>query len=104
MDTVTAYEHITLDQAGTPIIAGMRLTVADLAVAHVEWGWSAEEIAYQHPPLTLGQVYSALAYYWDHKKEVDSYLEEGKRISDGLRPSLPTFPRLAKIRAQLVNH
>jgi hypothetical protein len=28
----------------------------------------------QHPQLTLGQVFSALAYYWDHRSEMDALL------------------------------
>jgi hypothetical protein len=24
----------------------------------------------------LGQIYSALAYYWDHQEEVDDYIEQ----------------------------
>ena len=37
-------------------------------------GWSAEELTYQHPHLTLGRVYSALAYHSDHRDEVDADL------------------------------
>ncbi|MEZ4639103.1 MAG: DUF433 domain-containing protein [Caldilineaceae bacterium] len=55
------------------MIAGSRLKV-DLVTEHVEWGWSAEEIAYQHPPLTLGQVYSALiASLRDHREQINEY-------------------------------
>ena len=28
------------------------------------------------PHLTLGQIYSALAYYWDHKEELDRRMAE----------------------------
>jgi len=34
----------------------------------IAYGWSPEEIQYQHPQLTLGQVYSALAYYADRQE------------------------------------
>lgn len=102
MEIATRYEHITLDEQGVPFIVGTRLKVADLAVEHAKWGWSAEEIAYQHPPLTLGQVYSALAYYWDHRQEIESYLQTGSQQSEALRDKLPTFPRLIEIRSQLV--
>ena len=89
----TRYEHIILDENGVAMIAGSRLKVADLVAEHVDWGWSAEEIAYQHPPLTLGQVYSALAYYWDHREQIAE--EVGQ-----LRQELPEFPRLAELRAR----
>jgi hypothetical protein len=28
----------------------------------------------QHPQLTLGQIFSALAFYWDHQSEMDVLL------------------------------
>ena len=30
---------------------------------------------FQHPNLTLGQIYSALAYYADHQEELDKDIE-----------------------------
>jgi uncharacterized protein (DUF433 family) len=102
MNTIveTRYEHIVLDENGVAIIVGSRLKVADLAAEHVHWGWSAEEIAYQHPPLTLGQVYSALAYYWDHREQINNYLAQSVEEVEQLRQSLPEFPRLAELRTR----
>jgi uncharacterized protein (DUF433 family) len=96
----TRYEHIVLDDEGVAKIAGSRIKVAHLAAEHVHWGWSPEEIAYQHPPLTLGQVYSALAYYWDHRDQVDAYLQKSASEAERLRQSLPEFPRMAELRAR----
>jgi uncharacterized protein (DUF433 family) len=95
----TRYEHIVLDNEGVAKITGSRIKVAHLAAEHVHWGWSAEEIAYQHPPLTLGQVYSALAYYWDHRDQIDAYLQKNAGEAERLRQSLPEFPRMAELRA-----
>jgi uncharacterized protein (DUF433 family) len=36
----------------------------ELVAAAKSHGWSAEELTYQHPHLSLGQVHSALAYYY----------------------------------------
>jgi Protein of unknown function (DUF433) len=38
---------------------------------HVAYGWSAQELTLNHPQLTLGEVYAALAYYADHREELD---------------------------------
>jgi hypothetical protein len=35
---------------------------------------NAAELLEQHPQLTLGQIFSALAYYWDHQSEMDVLL------------------------------
>lgn len=68
----TTYEHIALQENGVPVIAGTNTKVIELVQEVYAWGWSPEEICYQHPYLTLGQVHSALAYYWDHKDELDA--------------------------------
>lgn len=72
----TRYEHIVLDERGVPIIAGTTMKVTQLVLEHMAYGWSPEELHFQHPYLTMGQIHSALAYYWDHKEEMDRVIEE----------------------------
>lgn len=67
----TRYEHIQLNEAGVPIIAGTTMKVIELVLDHKAYGWSPEELHFQHPYLSLGQIYSALAYYWDHQVSLD---------------------------------
>jgi uncharacterized protein (DUF433 family) len=69
--TETRYEHIVLNENGIPIIAGTTMKVVELVTAHIAYGWSAEELHFQFPALILGQIHSALAYYWDHQRELD---------------------------------
>jgi len=42
-------------------------------------GMSAESMVDSYPALTLEQVHGALAFYLGNQKEIDAYLEEGKR-------------------------
>ncbi len=37
-----------------------------------------EELVKEFPQLTLSAVYGALAYYYDHKEEIDSLINEQK--------------------------
>ena len=67
----TAYEHISLDQDQVPIVSGTHMKVVELVLDTRAYGWSPEELHFQHPHLSLGQIYSALAYYWDHQGELD---------------------------------
>ncbi|MCG8350539.1 MAG: DUF433 domain-containing protein [Chloroflexales bacterium] len=67
----TRYEHIVLDDAGVPNIAGTTMKVIELVLERSAYGWSPEELHFQHPYLSLGQIHSALAYYWDHQDELD---------------------------------
>jgi len=71
----TKYEHVILDEQNIPIIVGTNMKVVELILEKIAYGWSPEELAFQHPYLTLGQIHSALAYYWDHKDELDRDIE-----------------------------
>lgn len=44
------------------------------------YGWSPEELYFQHPYLTLGQIHSALAYYRDHQKGLDKEIERRREF------------------------
>ncbi len=57
------YEHITLNEDRVPGIAGTTMKVVELVVEQQAYGWSPEELDFQHPYPTLGQIHSALAYY-----------------------------------------
>jgi uncharacterized protein (DUF433 family) len=67
----TRYEHITLNEDRVPGISGTTMKVVELVVKQQAYGWSPEELRFQHPNLTLGQIHLALAYYWDHREEID---------------------------------
>jgi uncharacterized protein (DUF433 family) len=67
----TEYAHIILDDNGTPGILGTAISVAELAAEHLGYGWNAADLHGQHPDLTLGQIYSALAYYYDHQDAIN---------------------------------
>jgi uncharacterized protein (DUF433 family) len=72
MSTIsTSYEHIILDENGVPTIGGTNMKVVELVLETAAYGWSPEELHFQHPYLSLGQIHSALAYYWDHADELD---------------------------------
>lgn len=77
--TQTSYEHILLDERGVPMVAGTTMKVIELILEHTAYGWSPEELHFQHPYLTLGQIYSALAYYWDHRETLDATIEQRLR-------------------------
>jgi|SRR5579884_1213197 len=72
----TAYAHIQLDAKGHPCIDGTRTRVIDIAMDQIGYKWDAEQIQRQHPHLTLAQIHSALAYYYDHQPELDQAIEE----------------------------
>lgn len=70
------YEHVEIGNDDRARIAGTTLTVIQLIEEHKAFGWSAEELRFQHPYLSMGEIYSALAYYWDNKEAVDTAIKE----------------------------
>lgn len=96
----TPYEHIVLDEEGVPWVEGGDTKVVELVGAVKAHGWSAEELAYQHPHLTLGQVHSALAYYWDHQEEIDADLERRTAEVERIRGEVGEHPLVGRLRAR----
>ena len=98
--TQTAYEHLSFSEEGDPIFAGTRFKAMHLIREHVAYGWSAEELAVNHPQLSLGQVYAALAWYADHREQVEESLnaEVVRAEAEHARPENRRLARLLKRR------
>jgi uncharacterized protein (DUF433 family) len=95
----TRYEHITLNQDRVPHIAGTTMKVVELVVEQRAYGWSPEELHFQHPYLTLGQIHSALAYYWDHREELDRDISRRLERVDELRNASQSSELAERLRA-----
>ena len=83
MATVS-YPHIAMSPAGVPFVEGTRTKVLEIALDRLAHHWDAEDIQRQHPHLTLGQIYAALAYYHDHQEAFDAEIREQLRAVDRL--------------------
>jgi hypothetical protein len=53
-----------------------RVRVAQIAMDYLAHGWSAEEICRQHPHLRPAEVHAALAYYFDHRDEIEGEVHQ----------------------------
>ena len=76
------------------MIAGKNFKIIHLIREHVAYGWSAEELALNHPQLTLGEIYSALAYYADHRVQLDHELSSTEAAAQRMHAE-PRHTRLA---------
>lgn len=63
---------IEIDDRGVAWVRGTKVKVIEVALDKVAYGWSPEEIHFQHPDLSLAQIHSALAYYYEHQTELDT--------------------------------
>lgn len=96
----TRYEHVVLDDHNVPIISGTNMKVVELVVERLAYGWSPEELHFQHPYLSLGQIHSALAYYWDHQKELDQDIERRLNSVDQAQQRTKPSPLAARLKSQ----
>ena len=84
---------------GKPRIAGHRITVENIVIWHERMGKCADEIAAEYE-LTLADVYAALAYYYDHRAEIDHSMEEDQAFVEALRQQTPSR-LLEKLQQQM---
>jgi uncharacterized protein (DUF433 family) len=95
-------EHIDIRPdrcGGKPCVAGTRIRVWDVHVWHELRGWSPAEIVTQFPQLTLADVYAALAYYHDHRDEIEGQMREAEEFVEEMRTSAGPS-RLDRLRAK----
>jgi uncharacterized protein (DUF433 family) len=84
-------------RGGRPCIAGTGLRVSDVVLAHLFHDQTPDEIAAGYA-VSLASVHAALAYYYEHKDDIDADLrqqiEKARRlkadwIAEGGTPLLP---------------
>lgn len=98
MAILTPYFHVELNDDGVPTISGTTMKVIELVQEHLAHGWNPEELQREHPYLTLGQVYSALAYYWDHTQELDRDIEQRREYAEKMRATARPIPLIERIK------
>ncbi len=88
-------KHIESDEkvrGGKPCLVGTRIAVSDVAIWHLRMGQSLEEIA-AHRNLSLAGLYAAIAYYYDHKEEIDNKIEEERIFYETMKATAPSLLR-----------
>jgi uncharacterized protein (DUF433 family) len=88
---------------GKPRIDGHRIKVEHVAICYERMGMSPDEIVIAHPTISLAQVHAALAYYFEHKDEIDKDIEEGKRFVEELKAKSPPSKLEMLVKAREAN-
>jgi uncharacterized protein (DUF433 family) len=78
------YPHVSTDSqvmSGRPCIAGTRVRVMDIVGAY-KAGVSDEQLQeyFSTRTLTLSEIHAALAYYYDHREEIDCAFAEDEEL------------------------
>ena len=85
---IGANKHVVIDENGVAWISGANTKVIQVVMDKLAYGWSPEEIHFQHPHLSLAQIHSALAYYYGNKNELDAEIERQSQEAEALKPRL----------------
>ena len=94
MDTVLEC-HIEITpgvRGGKPRLAGTRITVDGVIVMHLRLGQSLPEIAGRYD-LDPAAVYAAMAYYYDHRDEIDRSIEADRAYAEAFQRDHPMLLR-----------
>lgn len=94
MTSLVISQHIEITPSicgGKPRIAGHRIKVQDIVIWHETMGMSPDEIVYNHPSITLADVYAALAYYHDHREDIREQIETGEAFARQLQGNKPSL-------------
>lgn len=84
-------------RAGQPCLAGSRLTVADVVILHLRLGRPFEDISATYD-VPLAAVYAAMAFYHDHRDEIDRRIADDQDFAEAFERNNPS-PLQARLRA-----
>jgi uncharacterized protein (DUF433 family) len=76
---------------GTIRINGTRVSL-DSVIFNYRQGATAEEIVLRFPGLRLADIHSCIAYFLNHKEEVDKYLADREQSAADLRARITSDP------------
>lgn len=62
--------NVVASPSGEPRVRGSDISIRELAQWHLQ-GNSIDDLRHHFPQLNQAQVYSALAYYYEHSDEID---------------------------------
>ena len=78
----TVTSHIEIDDHGVAWITGANTKVIEVVRDKLAHGWSPEEIHREHPHLSLAQIHSAFAYYYENKAKMDGEIDRREREAE----------------------
>src|SRR5712691_5508167 len=98
--STTASSHIWRDDQGTVWIDDTNVKVIEVVLDRLAYGWSPEEIHFQHPGLSLAQIHAALAHYYDHQAELDAEIASQEEAVRRLREQAGESPLVTRLKAR----
>ena len=91
-----------VDDSGTVCIRGTRIPIDTVIALHLQ-GETPERIVEQFDALKLGDVYATIAYYLQHRAEVDAYLRASQILGEQIRRQNEARFKTAEVHARLLS-
>lgn len=91
--------HIYLDERGVAWVDDTNVKVIEVVLDKLAYGWSPEEIHFQHSYLSLAQIHAALSYYYDHQSAFDAEIERQLQEVNALAAQARDSPFRRRLRA-----
>ena len=92
------------EPAGTFRIGKTRVTL-DVLIDHYQHGYSCEQLVQAFDSLCLNDVYSVIAYYLNHREEIDAYLAgravEGAKLRTEIEQMMSKNPARERLLTRL---
>ena len=98
--SMIAHPHIRLDEQGVAWIDDANVKVIEVVQDRLAYGWSPEEIHFQHPHLSLAQIHAALAHYYDHQATLDAEIVRQEETIRRLQREAGESPLVARLKAR----
>jgi len=91
----TVTSHIEIDDNGVAWISGENTKVLEVIQDKLFYGWGPEEIHREHPHLSLAQIHSAFAYYYENQGKIEQEIDRRGREAEKMarKASNPTLRR-----------
>lgn len=84
---VAVSTQISVDEQGVAWLTGTKVKVVEIVLDKLAYGWSPEEIHFQHSGLSLAQIHAALAYYYENQTKLDAEIEHRRQEAKSVATS-----------------
>ena len=91
--------QIEIDSRGVASVAGANTKVKEIVLDKLAYGWSPEEMHFQHPHLSMAQVHAALAYYYENQDKIDEEIRRDLEEVEQLRSQTESSELRSKLQS-----
>jgi len=87
LQTKTEHPYVEVNPKicnGSPVVAGTRVRIVDIAIEYEYLNRTPDEIINAHPHLKLEQVHDVLSYYYENREAMDKKIRKDKQFINSL--------------------